>query len=368
MNNNLSYNIQPRETKKGTVYDVFFYIVTPEGRKHKRLSGYQTKTLAKKAYTDFMATFLSAPVQYEKKSQVSFEDAYKSYLGAIQHNVKESTLYEIVHVFKLHISDYFKNRNIEDIKKADIVSLLDLLWSKTYKGKPYSQKTLMKIYGFFTAFYSWCVLHYDIPNALNGISPPKRRNNKEPRQIWTEEEFERFIACVDDLKYKTIFTTLFYCGCRVGELQSLTPKDYDGEQLYIHATLSPKTLGDAPYKITETKNYKSRHVPLPQKATDAIDEWIKYKRENGMANTFLFGDDRPSSLNPIRFAMEKGIRKSSVKRIRIHDLRHSYVSLLMAKGVNFGVIAALIGDTLEQVVKTYAHHVESDKLKAVALL
>ena len=40
----------------------------------------------------------------------------------------------------------------------------------------------------------------------------------------------------------------------------------------------------------------------------------------------------------------------------------------MAKGVNFGVIAALIGDTLEQVVKTYAHHVEDDKHRAVALL
>ena len=40
----------------------------------------------------------------------------------------------------------------------------------------------------------------------------------------------------------------------------------------------------------------------------------------------------------------------------------------MSKGANFGVIAALIGDTLEQVVKTYAHHTEEDKLKVVSLL
>ena len=58
----------------------------------------------------------------------------------------------------------------------------------------------------------------------------------------------------------------------------------------------------------------------------------------------------------------------NLKKIRIHDLRHSYVTLLMSKGANFGVIAALIGDTLEQVVKTYTRHNEDDKTKAVSML
>lgn len=40
----------------------------------------------------------------------------------------------------------------------------------------------------------------------------------------------------------------------------------------------------------------------------------------------------------------------------------------MSKGANFGVIAAIIGDTLEQVLKTYAHHTEEDKLAIIALL
>lgn len=83
---------------------------------------------------------------------------------------------------------------------------------------------------------------------------------------------------------------------------------------------------------------------------------------------FLFGGTNPLSLNAIQNAMTKGIKKSGVKRIRIHDLRHSYVSLLMSKGANFGVIAALIGDTLEQVVKTYAHHTEEDKMIAISLI
>lgn len=366
MNNNFNYNIQPRETKKGTVYDVFFYVVTPEGRKHKRLSGYKTKTLAKKAYTDFMANYIAMPVRFDNKSTVTFDDAFKTYLGTVRLNVKESTMYEITHIFKLHIRDSFSDKNIDAIQRQDIVQWLDLLWAKTYKGKPYSQKTLMKVYSFFSSFYNWCVEHYDIGNALDGIKTPKRRDNKEPRQIWTEYEFERFIGSIDDLRYKALFSTLYYSGCRIGELQALRIQDYDGTQLYVHSTFSQKTLDGTPYKITETKNYKSRNVPLPQKALNVLNEWLNQKRAT--ENVFIFGAKHPPSRHAIQVKMESIIAKSGVKRIRIHDLRHSYVSLLMAQGVNFGIIAALIGDTLEQVVKTYAHHVEADKYKAVALL
>ena len=109
-------------------------------------------------------------------------------------------------------------------------------------------------------------------------------------------------------------------------------------------------------------------MPLPQKAIAVIDEWLQYKQAYKIPNGYIFGSDTPPSRHAIQVQKDSAIEKAGVKRIRIHDFRHSYVSLLMAKGVNFGVIAALIGDTLEQVVKTYAHHVEDDKHRAVALL
>lgn len=368
MNNNFKYNIQPRETKNGTVYDVFFYVVTPEGRKHKRLNGFKNKTLAKMAYTDFMTNYIAVPVKVKNKLNVTFDEAFRSYLGAIQYNVKESTMYEITHIFKLHINDFFGNMLIAEINKNHIIRWLDKLWTKTYKGKPYSQKTLLKVYSFFSSFYNWCVEHYEIESALIGVKPPKRRDNKEPRQIWTEAEFERFIASIDDLRYKALFTTLFYSGCRIGELQVLTPADFNGSALSIHSTYSQKTLDGSSYRITETKNYKSRSIPLPQKAIDVLNEWLHEIGNEKNQRNYIFGGENPPSRHAIQVKMEKAIVKSGVKRIRIHDMRHSYVSLLMARGVNFGVIAALIGDTLDQVVKTYAHHVEDDKLKAVALL
>ena len=55
------------------------------------------------------------------------------------------------------------------------------------------------------------------------------------------------------------------------------------------------------------------------------------------------------------------IAKAGVKRIRIHDLRHSFVSMCIHLGASVYVVADLIGDTVEQVLKTYGHLYEEDK-------
>lgn len=64
----------------------------------------------------------------------------------------------------------------------------------------------------------------------------------------------------------------------------------------------------------------------------------------------------------------QSIQIAGARRIRLHDLRHSYVSLLVHKGANLAVIADLIGDTIEQVTNTYAHLYESDRENIIRLL
>lgn len=368
MPNTFKYNIQSRETKKnGVLFDIYFYIDTPAGKKQKLLRGFKTKKLAKLAYENFMQDYLASPQKYNGKYAVTYEVARREYMGSIQANVKESSLYDFKHTAKAHIDDFFAGNDMRSLSKQDIYAWQDLLWSKTYRGKLYTQKTLTKIYGQFTAFYNWCYQHYEFSeNVLKNVKMPKRRDNKEPRKIWTEAEFQQFISAVDDLKYKALFTTLFYSGCRIGEAQTLRPCDFDGKQIYVHATYTRKTVDGSAYKITETKNYKSRYVPLPEKAVSVLTDWMSCKKLYCKTDNFIFGEKNPLSLNAIQNAFNKGIEKSAVKKLRIHDLRHSYVSLLMSKGANFGVIASLIGDTLEQVVKTYAHHTEEDKIAVVS--
>lgn len=59
---------------------------------------------------------------------------------------------------------------------------------------------------------------------------------------------------------------------------------------------------------------------------------------------------------------------AGVKRIRVHDLRHSFVSMLIHLGANYTVVADLISDTPEQVTKTYGHMYDEDKLSIISRL
>ena len=75
---------------------------------------------------------------------------------------------------------------------------------------------------------------------------------------------------------------------------------------------------------------------------------------------FYFGGEKPLAATTVARVFNKYIEQAGVKRIRIHDLRHSFVSMLIHLGANFMVVADLISDTVEQVLKTYGHLYQED--------
>ena len=366
-----AFSYRERKTKrKGVVYDVIFRIVDENGREvQKSLCGYESKKLAKAAYTEFMSTYVAPPKKYDGKSKVIYDDAVKQYFASMKTQMKESSLYDISHTFKLHIDPFFTGKNLLEISKSDVYQWQDYLWSKKKpNGETYSTTRLVRVRNFFHTFIKWCGKRYGIKDFFEGVETPTKRSQKREYTIWTKDDFMKFYNAVGNPRYKALFYTMFFSGCRIGEIQALMPSDFDGSQLIIRHTFTRKTMDDSAYKITDTKNYKLHKVPLPDHAAAVLRDWLKYKEDNNLDNIYIFGGANPISQGALQFAFEKGVSVAGVPRIRIHDFRHSYVSMLLSNGANFAVIAALIGDTLEQVVKTYAHLTPSDLIKAVQML
>ncbi len=94
------------------------------------------------------------------------------------------------------------------------------------------------------------------------------------------------------------------------------------------------------------------------------------KNKTNLAKTpqkpFYFGGNAPIHENTIAHAFDRYIEKSGVKRIRIHDLRHSFVSMCIHLGASVYVVADLIGDTVAQVFKTYGHLYDEDKQEIIS--
>ena len=178
-------------------------------------------------------------------------------------------------------------------------------------------------------------------------------------QIWTKEEFEQFISVVDKPLYKCMFTMMFYTGRRKGEILALSPNDIKKDKIIFNKTYSRKVF-DAPYLITTTKNEKSGETPI---CPTLQKELKNYVRED--EGDFFFGGKNPIHENSVANHFKRYCKLAGVKTIRIHDLRHSFVSRLISLGASLFIVAELIGDKVEQVIKTYGHVYNSDKFDII---
>lgn len=363
------YSIQERQTKKhGKVYDVVFRVVTPDGiEKQKRLSGYTTKALAKQAYTEFVTQkcelVKNNPLKKRDtdKEIPTVGDLIRRYIAALSNQNKESSIYDKRNIYELFVIPRYGDKKITALTKEELYRWQDDLWAtKNPRTKEYySYKYLMKIRTHFSAFLAWCESRYGFKNYLTDVQRPKRRAPKSQMLFWTREQFEQFIAVVDDPMWHCFFMMLFYTGRRFGEVVALTPDDVHETTISFDKSITRKTLDDSTYKITSTKAERVQSIEI---CPVMIEELHRYEPQS----PFFFGGDKPLYDKKVVHAFDKYCTAAGLERIRIHDLRHSFVSMLIHYGANFMVVADLIGDTVEQVTRTYGHLYDADKHSVIS--
>lgn len=366
------YSLRERQTAKGKVYDVVFRVIDKETHTESRkyLSGYKTKTAAKEAYTTFVTEYCElwngAPTKKQAKTVTELprlSELSKIYFDSLQNQLKDATIYEKQKIFDLIILPYFGDKHITDLTVQELYRWQDELWRKRNErsGEYYSYKYLCKIRAYFSAFLTWCAVRYEgAENNLLKVAKPKRRAPQTKMQFWTREEFDRFIAVVDNPLYHCLFTMLFFTGRRKGEILSLSPGDIDLEKgtISFNKSITRKTLDGKPYNITSTKTELVSATPICDTLRCELQSF-----EGG--EPFFFGGSTPITDQTLRRTFDAYADKAGLKHIRIHDLRHSFVSMCIHLGATIPVVADLIGDTIAQVTKTYAHMYEDDKQKII---
>lgn len=148
-----------------------------------------------------------------------------------------------------------------------------------------------------------------------------------------------------------MFMTLYYTGMREGELLALTPADIDFEKSTISINKNYQRIGGKDIVSTPKTPRSSRVITIPQGLKDCLKDYI----------TQCYGlkpDDRlfPHTKYYLTHEMERGCKKSGVKKIRIHDIRHSHASLLVEMGFSPLLIAERLGhERVQTTMETYSH-------------
>ena len=143
---------------------------------------------------------------------------------------------------------------------------------------------------------------------------------------------------------------LYWCGIREGELLALTPDDFDFNNNTVRINKSYQRINKQDI-ITSPKTKKSnRIVQMPDFLSDEIQYYLSQ----------LYGAEPDSRIFPItkhylKHEMQRGCKETGVKPIRIHDLRHSHISLLIDMGFTALAIADRVGHESIDITYRYAH-------------
>lgn len=310
---------------------------------HKR--GFKTKKEAVVYEREYL-------LKKSKDVNMGFGQFVESYLEDLKPRLKYNTYLTKEHIIKTKIVPYFENKALSDINTSDIMQWQnEILQMRDSDGKGYSPTYLKTISAQMSAIFNHASRYYDLKNnPCKKVGNMGKKKGKE-MLFWTRDEFFQFI---DTMKSKPLsyyaFELLFWTGIREGELLALTKEDIDLERKILHIRKSYQRLEKMDI-ITEPKTEKSiRDINLPDFLCDELEDYfgMLYKCKD---DTRLF----EVSKHYLQHEMKRGCKESGVKKIRIHDLRHSHVAYLIELGFSPVEIAERMGHESISVTFTYSH-------------
>lgn len=308
-------------------YRVDYSYRSPDGKRHRTCKrGFKLQRDATKWQRNELPKLVMQLGEVKKLDEdLTMTELIKEYMEFTKIRRRASTTEMKTNIIETKITPYFNKQKVFDVTKNDVRAWQDKLLSLTKSdGSHYSTTYLRTINNQLSAILNYAITYHDLPS--NPVLQVERIGTKRPekeREFWTLEEYTKFSEAIQDKpEYYYAFQVLFWCGLRMGELLALTFEDIDLTEGTLNITNSYSKEEKAKGKTKTPNSVRVVHMPreLTEELTDYIDSF--YGHEDS---------DRafPLSKSDLHRAMTDGSSKAGVKRITIHGLRHSHISLLM---------------------------------------
>lgn len=325
-----------------------------QGKSHRKYTrGFKLARDAKAAERDFLN-------QQHGTNCMSFKALYELYIADCRARLKESTVISKDSLFQHSILPFFQRfDNIGNITPAHVRQWQNELLTK------YKPTSCRRIHSQLSAIFNFAVKYYGLARNVACIAGGIGKRKADSSSYWTLEEFDKAIEQVQTLQDKAALTVLFYSGLRVGELLALTVADYDNKAntITVTKTLSRTATG---YVIAPPKTPKSRRtVTIPCKASAVLNAYIATLYEPQPRDTIFIGLNG----NHLAYVIKLAAAGADVKKIRVHDLRHSHASLLINNGANIKAVSERLGhDDIKTTLNTYGHLYKNQDNALAAML
>lgn len=344
-----------KNEKTGSWFCKFYYTDWTGSKKQKKKEGFRTKKEAQ----EFERAFLS---KANASCDMTFGSMVELYMEDCKHRLKPITYANKQFLINTKLLPFFKDMPINSITPATIRR-----WQNELLSDPngYSPTYLKTVHNQTSAIFNFAVKYYKLEKNPCRLAGSMGKKNADEMNIWTVEEFDKFIEAVSNKPTSVvIFNLLFWTGIRSGEMFALTIDDFDfkNHTVSISKNYARQNKEDL---ILPPKTPKSKRVvTLPKFLSDMVKDY-----SNTIYVTDLNGRIFTQTKHYLLHEMNRGCKLSGVKRIRVHDLRHSHASFLIEKGFSPLLIADRLGhENIETTLQTYSHLYPNKHSEVAALI
>ena len=331
-----------KDEKTGKWFAKFYYTNWQGIKKQKWKRGFATKKEALGFERDFLEKQSANP-------DMTFQNLYEIYMEDMAARLKQSTLLTKKAVLQTHILPFFGSKPINEIKASDVRR-----WQAKLMSSPnnYSQTYLKKINTELNSIINYAKRFYDLNTNPCGKAGTIGKAKAEEMDYWTYDEYIAFRDGVKDKSLSYIcFEVLYWTGMREGELLALSPADIDLDNKTISINRTYQRI-EGKDVFTSPKTRKSkRKIPIPDFLCQELSDYIQ-------SRYMLDADERlfPITKSYLSHEMIRGCKNTGVKKIRIHDIRHSHASLLINQGCDALMLADRLGhEKVSTTLNTYSH-------------
>ncbi len=323
-----------------------------ENRQVKK-RGFRTK----KEALDFERNF---KMKEECNLDMIFGEFFKLYTEDMQSRLKRNTWLTKEHIVRTKILPYFQDMKMNEITASDIMKWQnELIAMKDKNGEGLSPTYRKTIHNRLSCIFNHACRYYQLKrNPARQAGSMGKEETKE-MEIWTTEEYKRFSqAIVDKPMSYYVFQMLYWTGIRLGECLALTKADFDFNKNTVRINKSYQRLEGRDLITTPKTTKSNRTIKLPKFLAEEMK--VYFEMLYGYKDTDRIFQVTKSYLH---HEMERGSKLAGVKKIRIHDLRHSHVSHLIELGFSAVAIADRLGHESIDITYRYAHLFPSTQIE-----
>jgi integrase len=293
----------------------------------------------------------------------NFKKVAKDWVEHKKPNLRHSTW----SVYEGHTRNHFDEFNPIKINRVTTAKVEKWITARHNKGM--NLATIKKVLITLGQIMAYASRHgyIDYNPVRNAERPRGNGESKEKKiRVLSPAEINAFLDAEENMKYRTLFRLAIFSGARQGELLGLKWSDVDWVTKQIQIQ---RTFNNQRWYNTKTEASK-RKVDLGPSTIQQLKEWKLACPTNELNLIFPNEAGHPINHNNlVKRYFQPALTKANIEKIRFHDLRHTYASLLIGQGENIKYIQSQLGHSSASVtLNVYAHLMHSTNQEAASKL